>query len=315
MVRLSIVPDVLPEARWRGESMMRLILSVFICVYAGSVVSVMVSRWSRAGWSNFGPVVLVGVAALACLGIALWLARRPWNLEQLMRQLGFVVGFFYAGIVLGMIAHKVAGVGKPTAINMVIGGLSFQGAVLVLGRLFLREHGEGWATAFGLEERPTRAVFVGLALGCAFLPLGWLLQQVSFWVSFWAMNNLGALGIKPIEQETVQALRTTASWADKGALALVTIVLAPLAEEVLFRGIVYSWIRQVGFPRLALWGTAVLFGLVHLNFVIFLPLMALSVVLTLLYVRTGNLLAPIAAHAVFNLLNFLLLQLVSSPAS
>lgn len=291
--------------------MMRLILSVFICVYAGSVLSVMVSRWSRAGWSDFRQVALLGVAALACLGIALWLARRPWNLEQLMRQLGFVIGFFYVGIVLGMIAHKVAGVSKPTAINMVIGGLSFQGAVLVLGRLFLREHGEGWSTAFGLEERPARAVLIGLALGCAFLPLGWLLQQVSFW----AMDHLGTLGIKPVEQETVKALRTTASWADKGALALVTIVLAPLAEEVLFRGIVYSWIRQVGFPRLALWGTAVLFGMVHLNFVIFLPLMALSIVLTMLYVRTGNLLAPIAAHALFNLLNFLLLQLVSTPAS
>jgi len=39
---------------------------------------------------------------------------------------------------------------------------------------------------------------------------------------------------------------------------------------------------------------------------IFLPLFALAMLLTLLYERTNNLLAPITAHSLFNALNFAL---------
>jgi hypothetical protein len=63
-------------------------------------------------------------------------------------------------------------------------------------------------------------------------------------------------------------------------------------------------VKQAGFPRLALWGTSLLFAVVHWNVATFVPLLLLAVVLTLLYEKTNNLLAPIAAHALFNALNF-----------
>jgi membrane protease YdiL (CAAX protease family) len=95
-------------------------------------------------------------------------------------------------------------------------------------------------------------------------------------------------------------------------LGFVTILLAPLAEEVLFRGILYPWIKQIGFPRLALWGTSLLFAVVHMNLVTLLPLLLLALLLAQLYERTDNLLAPISAHALFNALNFGLLCLQRS---
>jgi len=64
---------------------------------------------------------------------------------------------------------------------------------------------------------------------------------------------------------------------------------------------------------LALWGTAGLFALIHFNLLTFLPLMALALVLTYLYERTNNLLAPIAAHSFFNALNFGLLYYFQKP--
>jgi len=72
----------------------------------------------------------------------------------------------------------------------------------------------------------------------------------------------------------------------------------------MFRGILYPVIKQAGYPRLAWWGTALLFALVHLNLVTFVPLLVLALLLTELYERTGNLLAPITAHLLFNALNF-----------
>jgi membrane protease YdiL (CAAX protease family) len=68
----------------------------------------------------------------------------------------------------------------------------------------------------------------------------------------------------------------------------------------------YPAIKRIGFRRLALWGSSLLFAAIHLNFLTFVPLLLLSLGLTLLYENTDNLLAPITAHAFFNTLNFVM---------
>jgi len=88
----------------------------------------------------------------------------------------------------------------------------------------------------------------------------------------------------------------------------MAIVLAPVGEELLFRGLLYPWIKQAGFPRMALWGTAILFAAIHINLVLFVPLLVLALALTALYEWSDNLLAPIVAHSVFNALNLALLH-------
>jgi membrane protease YdiL (CAAX protease family) len=85
-----------------------------------------------------------------------------------------------------------------------------------------------------------------------------------------------------------------------------------VAEELLFRGVLFPGIRDLGFPRLAVWGNSLLFAGVHLNLATFLPLLLLARVLTRLYEKTGNLVSCITAHSLFNALNFLLLFLTSA---
>src|SRR5262249_9857803 len=98
-------------------------------------------------------------------------------------------------------------------------------------------------------------------------------------------------------------------------LGVGTIAVAPFAEEILFRGILYPWIKAAGFPRIALWVTAIAFGAVHMNVMNFLPLFVLALVLTLLYEKTNNLMAPIAAHSLFNAVNFVMLLLQTASNS
>lgn len=81
----------------------------------------------------------------------------------------------------------------------------------------------------------------------------------------------------------------------------------PVAEEALFRGILFPALRDAGWPRAAYLVASVGFGLIHANRAAFLPLSLLGGFLAWLYVRTGNLLAPVAAHVVFNLTPFVLL--------
>jgi membrane protease YdiL (CAAX protease family) len=115
-------------------------------------------------------------------------------------------------------------------------------------------------------------------------------------------------GKTPKAQEAVQLLSTTKEWNGRLLLGIITIALAPAAEELLFRGILYPFIKR-RWPRMALWGTALLFGAFHMYLPGFVPLALLALILTWLYEKTDNLLAPIAAHSLFNTVNFALLYL------
>jgi uncharacterized protein len=96
-------------------------------------------------------------------------------------------------------------------------------------------------------------------------------------------------------------------WGEYSYLCFFTVVLAPVAEEFIFRGILYPFVKQLNFPKLALFGTSFLFALIHADKAIFIPLFVLALALTWLYEKTGNLLAPIVAHSLFNAANLVIL--------
>jgi membrane protease YdiL (CAAX protease family) len=106
---------------------------------------------------------------------------------------------------------------------------------------------------------------VGAILACVFLPFAILLQ----WLSAEIIVRVPYLQLKPQEQEAVQTLEMAVTLVQPGCPGCCTILLAPAAEEMLFRGIIYPAIKQAGFPRLALWGSALLFGAFHVNLVTF----------------------------------------------
>jgi membrane protease YdiL (CAAX protease family) len=87
-----------------------------------------------------------------------------------------------------------------------------------------------------------------------------------------------------------------------GQLALVSLT-AGCSEEVLFRGVLQGGLTQLLGPPLALVCASLLFGLCHL---VTRPYGVLTAVIGLylggLWLLTGNLLAPITAHALYDFL-------------
>lgn len=203
------------------------------------------------------------------------------------------IGSLLAALVRGPVDSKAA----PSVMRIVISALTFQGATLLLTWRFLREQHTSWTFGFGLERQQLRAIKLGLLAIVAFLPIGWLLQFIS-------ILGLKSFGIEPAEQLALVALRNSGSIPQFVAMEIVTILLAPVAEEVLFRGVIYPTARQYGFPRAALWGSSILFAAIHFNVAAFASLLLLALLLVWLYEKTGNLLAPIAAHVAFNSINF-----------
>jgi len=107
---------------------------------------------------------------------------------------------------------------------------------------------------------------------------------------------------------------------DPTVLILALVLVAPLAEELFFRGVVYNaWLREYG-PRTALFGSAALFAVIHANpqsgealigsVVSIVPIFGLGIVLALVYRRTGSLAASMALHAGFNAISVTVALLV-----
>ncbi len=296
---------MLSEKPWKADAVVRLVAGVIVCIFAGSLLVSILHFSNRDTQTSARVFFPLAAAGMMCLGTTLVLMRVPPRAENLVGRLFVLLVCFYAGVFLGAWAQKLAGPAGNTVVHMLIGTLSFQGAGLALVALFLHDHGMSWGEAFGFGHQSRHAVLFGVITACLFLPVGWGLQQLSAL----AVSHIHHFGLHPEEQQAVQTLRSAVAWFDRVALGVVTIVLAPLAEEILFRGILYPWIKQAGFPRLALWGTSLLFAAIHLNLITFLPLLILAILLTVLYEWTDNLLAPVAAHSLFNGLNFAVLYL------
>lgn len=293
---------------WKANAIVRLILCLVVCFFCGSLLAGMLHHVSLGSKQDLRYYRLT-TSALGCAAGALLFVYRPWNQQNVAGRLGGYLVCLYGGILLGTWAQKKADPTGPSVSQMITAALSFQGAALVLIPHFLREQNLSWKETFGLGNNPRRAMMLGVILACLFLPVGMGLQ----WLSAEIMIHFPWLQLKPQEQESVQTLQMAVTWANRIALAVVTIIIAPAAEEILFRGIFYVAIKQAGFPRLALWGTVLLFAAIHLNLVTFVPLAILALGLTLLYERTDNLLAPITAHALFNAMNFIILYSSLGP--
>jgi len=95
---------------------------------------------------------------------------------------------------------------------------------------------------------------------------------------------------------------------------LLGVVVAPIWEEVLFRGGIYRYLKGKMPPLLALTLTSLLFALVHFNIASFMSLFALAMLMGRAYERSGNILVPIFFHAFFNLNTFLLLFITKGTA-
>jgi membrane protease YdiL (CAAX protease family) len=291
---------VLSEKPWKLEAIARLLIGVVICMCCGSLIGM--ALYPGPGFQKHKVLftVLGGIALLLLIAALVELGK-AWTLENFRRRVGILFACFYPGLILLVSAQQLAG---PPVTNYSIGQMlislaSMQGGVLLLTARMLRQQRLNPIDAFGISNHSWRAVAFGVLVAGIFLKVGNELQA-------FCHNLLSSphSPIKPVEQQAVETLRTAASWTERVVAGLFTIGLAPIGEETLFRGILYPTIKQAGFRKLAIWATSFAFALIHLNVETFLPLLVLALLLTLLYEKTNNLLAPITAHAVFNGVQF-----------
>ncbi len=90
---------------------------------------------------------------------------------------------------------------------------------------------------------------------------------------------------------------------NKPAVALLVLIvagLAPMCEEIFFRGVIFGSARSAGLSSVGAVLSAVLFATVHLSPILAPFYATFAIVMCWLYTRTGTLAAPIAAHMTLN---------------
>lgn len=295
----------LPEKPWKAGAVVRFVASIVLCVMAGATVALVFSYFEKEQKSSLLVFLPLAIAAFAAFVGAVYLLMRPWPLENYMSRLLGLTICIYGGFLFMWLAGRQV-TGKPELhnpiVSMLLAVLMFQGAAIALTHFFLREHQTNWIEGFGLLNRPGQSIAIGTGAGLLVLPAAWWLQNLS-------ARLFEKLALDPQEQLAVEILRHVEGWPARIALGIATILIAPLGEEILFRGILYPAIKRTGHQQLALWSTAILFGAIHANLASFVPLTLLAVVLVWLYEYTGNLLTCFVVHCIFNAVNFIALYL------
>jgi membrane protease YdiL (CAAX protease family) len=160
-------------------------------------------------------------------------------------------------------------------------GLAFYGVVLMLMTGPLLTLRPAW-----LKGDPHTARLLGAEIGFAF--------ALGLTILGWAASG------HPILDPGTDALVSEGSVARIVLAFLAVAVVAPVVEELLFRGVVAESLRRRG-PAIAIGVSAFLFGLAHLQWSLIgiTYFTTCGVVLGVLYWRRG-LWASISAHAAFN---------------
>jgi len=130
-------------------------------------------------------------------------------------------------------------------------------------------------------------------------------------VLFLAFSASWSLAFNAPKEKLLEQLGTGESAVLLVLSAALTCALAPVCEELLFRGFMFPALRNWRGPRIAALITGVLFGAIHAGSapaIDLVPLAVLGVALCALYQTTGSIYPCFAVHSINNSLAFGLLE-------
>ena len=230
--------------------------------------------------------------------------RPPWGLGEV--AVAAVVTLFVSAL-LGSLVLSAAGEESSEDASLVVVALitatlwvGMLGSVLVV----LRRRGGTLRDDLGLRFRAGDAL-LGLALGVAG-------QLILVPVVSWPWVRLLGENVDELQEPACRLADKADDPVGVAILFLVTVVGAPLVEELFFRGFVQrAAVARLG-RVLGVVLTAVLFGLTHFQLLQLPALVAFGLVLGIMADRTGRLGLNVVTHMAFNATTVVSLVVLSS---
>lgn len=224
-----------------------------------------------------------------------------WPLQMTDFLFGMFALIFVALFTVSALGSLLQGLDEQ--VQQITGAAISQLALLAALLGFLRYFPEKFSPP--INSRPLSWVAAGkIALYSFFVAIPIIWSVSAAWTGF-----LHLLGSSPPPQEPVLWFAE----ADGAAMILLmiaaTVFIAPLTEELLFRGCFYRFLRsRISIP-FALIISGLFFSLLHYSLLAVLPLFVLGVILAYAYEKTGNLKVPILIHALWNANTVIILYL------
>jgi len=233
-------------------------------------------RGRTAAWTGFGSHRLV----LACTALIVLVA----NIGPLL-----VAAIFQARGLCSIPSFTAAAL----SIDLALIGLTYlrfiRPGVLTMDQLGLKRGRLGYNAG------------AGLLIGVGVLIVSAIIQGV-----------LQGLGVRQTQLVDLQCVR---DFPLSGFLAVVLAggLIAPMAEELYFRGYVFRSYLLTRGRLVAYLATSILFAVLHLNLPALLPILVLSLVFCWAYERTGSIVPSMVGHALNNTVAFCILYFTNSP--
>lgn len=212
--------------------------------------------------------------------------------------------------------------------------ISFAGITVVLG--IAEQYSKSWISTFSISfigtslllilplwfilkvcTRPLRDAGWKDNKFYRYVGLGLLFVIPIFFVSYYSEEIIvrASINIVPSQAENIQKIRSeehkmgSELWPENPneiwkiiSSGFLLVVLAPLGEELVFRGMAYTALKKRGSKRRALIISSLIFAIAHLQAIHFIPVFLTGLALAYLFEYTNSLIPPITLHATINLL-------------
>lgn len=133
-----------------------------------------------------------------------------------------------------------------------------------------------------------------------------IISVIIIFIIFFAIELvLIALGVNPEDLGNIQDLEKYFT----PATLFILVSVQPIAEEIFFRGFLLDKIGSYAGQNVAIFSTAILFGLAHMSYGKIYPVlfpMIMGVILAYVVIKTRNIYASIFAHITFNITSFII---------
>jgi membrane protease YdiL (CAAX protease family) len=230
------------------------------------------------------------------------LATWPWWEAVLVTLIGFVLGTF-ASLPVFLLLGVTTSANGANGVSELAQGVVVDGVVLATLIYWLRRRHPSWKKIIGFPTRAAlpKEVVIGGLLGIGVRIAAGIASAI-------VLSLLGSLTGREVSiPEQVTSDLKPAAFV---LFALYAVVVAPITEEFVFRGLLYRSIRDRRGVALGAIVSALAFGLVHFVpggtwegvLALQLTMVITGIGLALIYERRKNLVADIAGHAAFNLI-------------
>ncbi len=228
--------------------------------------------------------------------------RPRWSIIEALLVLGVVWG---SGWLYPLVNFEwFISLGRVTSPDKIYLGLIFWDSLLrgisfflVIGLIIKLKYHLSWADV-GLRKGIQRNWwFMGINQG---ILLFLVMTIISMVITYFLPYEIP-------HQQATSIFSTAGNWREKFLCVVLVSVIAPLSEELFFRGFLFPAVNKITGRLPAIFLTSAFFALFHFDIIRFIPIMIMGTWLNFLYIKTGSLFTSMIAHSTWNTLMIVIL--------